>query len=228
MSDDEFDEDLPGDPGQGDSDDAGHDDGDDLDDGFAERFERAFGDEFGDGAPGGPDDAFDAGSGTTPLPDAESWQVAQDLDDLEAFEQVFAAEGIKGVSMWCHDCQEEHFYRWELLRNSLELLLETGEIPVHEPAFQPNPDEYVPWEYARGYIDALRDVGVEDRAPVEACPRCALPLEGPLTAANWCPRCAAPLLGARLAAALDDAGLRPAAIKHVLRAVGLPGQPGQA
>lgn len=157
------------------------------------------------------------------LPEAESWQVVQDLDDLDAFEQVFAAEGVKGVSMWCHDCDEEHFYIWELLRNSLELLLETGEIPVHEPAFQPDPDDYVPWEYARGYIDALRDVGVDQRAPVDACPRCAMPLEGPLAAANWCPRCATPLLGPRLAEALADAGLDTGAVNEVLRAAGLPG-----
>ena len=123
--------------------------------------------------------------------------------------------------MWCHDCQEEHFYPWDLLRNSLELLLETGEVPVHEPAFQPDPDEYVPWEYARGYIDALRDVGVDHRATVDACPRCSLSLEGPLSAANWCPRCASPLLGPRLVAALEEVGLSPPAVRHVLRAAGI-------
>lgn len=181
-------------------------------------FEGLYGD-FGE-----DNDIFDVDALGDPLPDAESWQVAQDLDDLDAFEQVFAQEGLKGVSMYCHDCEEEHFYRWDLLRNSLELLLETGEIPVHEPAFQPNPDDYVPWEYARGYIDALRDVGVDQRMPVDACPRCAIPLEGPLASANWCPRCATPLLGPRLATALEEVGLSPTAIKHVLRAAGLPGR----
>jgi hypothetical protein len=181
-------------------------------------FDGAFGEDF--------DDDFDGafGEGGEPLPDEESWQVAQDLDDLQAFEQVFAVEGLKGVSMFCHDCDEEHYYRWELLRNSLELLLETGEIPVHEPAFQPDPEDYVPWEYARGYVDALRDVGVDERAPVDQCPRCTLPLEGSLAAANWCPRCATPLLGPRLAAALEEAGLDPAAVEQVLRAAGLPGR----
>ena len=179
-----------------------------ADDDFGEDFD-GFGEDFDD----------DRGE---PLPADESWQVARDLDDLAAFEEVFAAEGLKGVSMFCHDCDEEHFYRWDLLRNSLELLLETGEIPVHEPAFQPDPEDYVPWEYARGYVDALRDVGVDQRASVDACPRCALALEGPLQAANWCPRCATPLLGARLATALEEAGLDPAAVQQVLRAAGVP------
>lgn len=183
---------------------------DELGDGFDDDFDRDYDDVFGDGGDG------------EPLPDEESWQVAQDLDDLDAFEQVFAAEGLKGVSMFCHDCDEEHFYRWDLLRNSLELLLETGEIPVHEPAFQPDPDDYVPWEYARGYIDALRDVGVDQRTEVTECPRCSLPLEDSLQAANWCPRCAAPLLSARLATALEEAGLSDAAIQHVLRTAGMP------
>lgn len=188
-----------------------------ADDGFGDEL----GDEFGDDFDRDFDDVFGEGGGE-PLPDEESWQVAQDLDDLDAFEQVFAAEGLKGVSMFCHDCDEEHFYRWDLLRNSLELLLETGEIPVHEPAFQPDPDDYVPWEYARGYIDALRDVGVDQRTEVETCPRCDLPLEEALRAANWCPRCATPLLGPRLATVLEEAGLKPAVVQQVLRSAGIP------
>jgi hypothetical protein len=168
-------------------------------------------------------DAFDGDDlgASGPLPDDESRLVTQDLDDLEAFERVFADEGIKGVSMWCHDCDEEHFYRWDLLRGSLETLLETGDIPVHEPAFSPDPDEYVPWEYARGYVDALRDAGVDERLPVEGCGRCGMELEGPLAAANWCPRCATPLMGQRLRTALAAAGLSEDAIESAMRAAGL-------
>ncbi len=167
-------------------------------------------------------DDEDEWEASAPLPDDESRLVSQDLDDLEAFERVFADEGIKGVSMWCHDCEDEHFYRWDLLRGSLTTLLETGEIPVHEPAFSPDPDEYVPWEYARGYVDALRDAGVDQRLPVTVCPRCAMPLDGPLEAANWCPRCAAPLQAARLREAMAAAGLTDDQVQDVLRAAGLP------
>lgn len=171
-----------------------------------------FNDPFDDGVEGGLD----------ALADPEAWQVAQDLDDLQSFEEVFSAEGYEGVSMWCDGCQEEHFHRWELLRQSLETLLETGEIPVHEPAFQPDPGRYVPWEYARGYVDALRDVGADQRTPLQACPRCSTSLEGVLEAANWCPRCGAPLLQARLQDAMAEAGLERDTIADVLRAAGLP------
>lgn len=184
-----------------------------MDDDFPDDFfDESFGDDFGDGFDGGMD-AFS---------DPEAWQVAQDLDDLEAFQQVFAAEGYEGVSMWCDGCQEEHFHRWELLRQSLETLLETGEIPVHEPAFEPDPSRYVPWEYARGYVDALRDVGADQRTPLTSCPRCQVPLDGVLEAANWCPRCGAPLLAARLETALDALGVDAETSTAVLRAVGLP------
>lgn len=212
-------------PDEGESPDEGTpDDGMPDDDAVGDAFDdfEALYDDFDDFEEG--NELFDVGALGEPLPDAESWQVVQDLDDLDAFEQVFAQEGFKGVSMFCHDCDEEHYYRWDLLRNSLELLLETGEIPVHEPAFQPDPEDYVPWEYARGYVDALRDVGVDQRMPVDVCPRCAMPLEGPLASANWCPRCATPLLGPRLATALEEVGLSPTSISHVLRAAGLPGR----
>ena len=159
----------------------------------------------------------------TPLDRRESWLVAQDLDDLQAFEQVFAGDGTRGVSLWCHDCEEEHYYPWDLLRGSLETLLETGDVPVHEPAFAPDPDEYVPWEYARGYVDALRDVGAEQRLDVGSCARCSYVLDGELRLASFCPRCGSPLLRERLLEALTQAGLGPELRGEVLRRAGLPG-----
>lgn len=161
--------------------------------------------------------------GDQPLDRAESWLVTQDLDDLDAFEQVFADDGTRGVSLWCHDCDEEHYYPWDLLRSSLELLLETGEIPVHEPAFSPNPDDYVPWEYARGYVDALRDVGAEQRLEVDDCPRCGYELLEGIRLASFCPRCGTPLLRQRLVLALTAAGIPPETRLEILHRSGLPG-----
>lgn len=150
------------------------------------------------------------------------WHVEQDIDDLDAIEQAFAGDGVRGVAMFCGDCAVEHYYPWEMLRGSLESLLETGEVPVHEPAFDPDPSDYVPWEYARGYVDALRDVGADRRVPVDACDRCGLPLGDDVGMANWCPRCAAPLLVQRLRGALLGAGLTADDADDVLRATGLP------
>lgn len=166
------------------------------------------------------DDEFEP---ALPLDEHESMLVQQDLVDLEAFEVTFRAEGYKGVSVWCQDCAEDHFYPWDLLRNNLELLLQTGETPVHEPAFEPDPEEYVPWEYARGYVDALSDVGVDRRRLLDECGRCGYSLEGDQRAANFCPRCGAALLGARLAAALRERGMDDDAIGELLREFGIPG-----
>lgn len=168
------------------------------------------------------DEYDDGGDEAMPLDEHEAMHVEQELSDLEAFERVFAGEGFLGVAMFCRDCDVEHYYPWDLLRGSLELLLATGEVPVHEPAFDPDPDAYVPWEYARGYVDALRDAGVDQRLPVDACPRCGLPLADELAVANWCPRCAAPLLTRRLHDVLLGAGLTADDADDVLRAIGLP------
>lgn len=156
-----------------------------------------------------------------PLDDHEVAMVEQDLSDLKDFEAAFAAEGYRGMAVWCHDCTEEHYYPWDMLRENLTLLLQTGEAPVHEPAFAPEPSRYVPWDYARGYVDAMRDAGLTDRADVSRCPRCSLDL-GPAEHANFCPRCGTPLLAARLANALAQAGIDAETAKRVLGAVGLP------
>ncbi len=166
------------------------------------------------------DDEFD--DDLDALDDHESWHVEQDLDDLEAFERVFGEDGVRGVSMFCRDCDEEHYYPWDMLRGSLELLLRTGDVPVHEPAFDPDPSAYVPWEYARGYVDALRDAGVDQRLPVDSCDRCGLALSEEVGLANWCPRCAAPLLTQRLRSVLLGAGMSSDDAADVLRAIGLP------
>jgi RNase P subunit RPR2 len=156
------------------------------------------------------------------LDEHETALIQQDLVDLSEFEATFRPEGYRGVAVWCHDCAEEHYYPWDMLRENLELLLSTGETPVHEPAFAPEPDRYIQWDYARGYVDALRDVGVPERLEIEACDRCGLQLPVDLRQANFCPRCGTTLLGRRLETALADLGLPNETLAAVLRAVGLP------
>jgi hypothetical protein len=157
------------------------------------------------------------------LDEHELEHIRRDLDDLADFEAAFRPEGYRGVAVWCQDCSEEHFYPWDMLRENLQVLIETGETPVHEPAFAPEPERYVPWDYARGYVDALRDTGVDQRLDVDTCPRCRLALAGDAAQANYCPRCAAPLLVARLLASLLANGVDPARIEAIMREAGLPG-----
>lgn len=158
-----------------------------------------------------------------PLDEHETELVRRDLLDLEQFEATFSREGYRGVSVFCQDCAEEHFFPWDMLRENLRTLLETGEQPVHEPAYAPDPDEYIPWEYARGYVDALSDVGVHDRVQLDACPRCRMTLENEARSANFCPRCGTALLAGRLKAALSDRDMADEVIDEVLRSAGLPG-----
>ncbi|WP_165403820.1 DUF5319 family protein [Egicoccus halophilus] len=186
---------------------------DDFDD---ERFDdEGFEDE-------GLDDDAD-GFSDEPLDEHETAMIRQDLHDLADFEATFRPEGYRGVAVWCHDCAEEHYYPWDMLRENLQLLLDTGETPVHEPAYAPEPDRYVQWEYARGYVDALRDAGVQERLDVAACHRCGFPLPEALGQGNFCPRCGNPLLAGRLTVALQEAGLTGDEVLQVLRRAGLPG-----
>lgn len=165
------------------------------------------------------DDVFDS----LPLDSMETAQVHQDLADLDAFEQTFAGEGYVGVSILCQDCIEEHYYPWALLRSNLELLLESGEIPVHEPAYAPDPDTYIPWEYARGYVDALGDAGVHRRLQLDHCHQCHLELSEALAGANFCPRCGTSFLRARLMATLLSREMTLDEVTELLNEVGFPG-----
>ena len=90
----------------------------------------------------------------TPLPPDEREQVLGDLEDAEVFEALLSPRGVRGVVATCAECDEPHYFTWDLLRDSLRHLLAVGTTPVHEPASAPDPAEYVSWDYARGFADA--------------------------------------------------------------------------
>ena len=97
-----------------------------------------------------------------PLDAEEREALRQDLLDVQVLKEVLGAKGIKGTVFYCPDCDEDHFLTWELLSGNLEELLEQGESPVHEPAFDPDPDEYVSWDYARGFLDGYESFEQEE------------------------------------------------------------------
>ena len=80
---------------------------------------------------------------------------------LEVYEALLAPAGIRGLVIDCEDCREPHFFDWALLRANLRHLLDSGRPRVHEPAYDPDPDNYVTWEYARGYADGVHDTLTE-------------------------------------------------------------------
>ncbi|MEA2486860.1 MAG: hypothetical protein QOF16_514 [Actinomycetota bacterium] len=98
-----------------------------------------------------------------PLDDDERELLRQDLIDVQVLREVLGPKGIKGAVFYCPDCDEDHFLGWDLLAGNLEELLNEGESPVHEPAFDPDPNDYVSWDYARGFLDGYESFGSELR-----------------------------------------------------------------
>jgi len=106
-----------------------------------------------DPAAGLDDLAEDAES--DPLTETERQDVLEDLSDLEIYQALLSPTGIRGLVIECEDCHEPHYFDWDLLRGNLRHLLSNGRPRVHEPAYDPDPDHYVTWEYARGYADGV-------------------------------------------------------------------------
>ena len=97
-----------------------------------------------------PDDYDDE-----PLSDDERRDLVEDLEDLDVFEALLAPRGVRGLVVDCDDCHEAHYFSWDLIRSNLRSLLDAGAPHVHEPAFSPDPAEYVSWDYARGFADGV-------------------------------------------------------------------------
>jgi hypothetical protein len=123
--------------------------------------------------------------------------IQADLDDLREMRGVFGEQGVKGVVIACPDCGSNHYYEWELLKDNLEHMLQTGEPRMHEPAFAVREEEYIQWDYGKGYIDALADSGLEPDRRIKAtvCPWCETPFGEDFA---YCPRCGRSLGPVRL------------------------------
>ena len=115
-----------------------------------------------------------------PVDDEERAALLEDLADLAEFRAALEPRGFRGVVISCPDCEEDHFFGWSLLRENLEHILAHGEPRVHEPAFEPDVDHYVTWDYAKGFVDGVLEAeherdprGERDggASPVEAARR---------------------------------------------------------
>ena len=136
----------------------------------------------------------------------ERRDIEADLHDLGAMRGTFSQQGVKGVVIACQDCGENHYYEWELLKDNLEHMLERGEPRMHEPAFDIAEEEYIQWDYGKGYVDALADTGLEPsrRVEVTRCPWCETIFEPHF---QFCPRCGRSLGAVRLYKELLDRGI---------------------
>ena len=70
--------------------------------------------------------------------------------------------GIRGLVVCCEDCKQDHYHDWDMLRANLLQLLVDGTVRPHEPAYDPQPDAYVTWDYCRGYADASMNGALSD------------------------------------------------------------------
>jgi len=101
---------------------------------------------------GGEDDQEDR-----PLLPHEREDVLAELEEVATFQALLEERGVRGIAVDCDDCAETHYLGWDLLTANLRHLLDEGRMRVHEPAYDPDPAEYVTWDYARGYADAVLD-----------------------------------------------------------------------
>lgn len=102
------------------------------------------------------DEPWEDGSDIEPdlsLNDAERAELKDDMEQLRLFEQVLQPLGMRGLVVDCADCEQPHYFAWGLLLSNLKHLLDHNATRVHEPAYDPNPDEYVSWDYAKGFTD---------------------------------------------------------------------------
>jgi hypothetical protein len=162
-----------------------------------------------------PEERDEDEEGYGPLDPAEAEDVRADLEDLRGMRALFQPQGVKGVAIACPDCGENHFYEWDLLRENLEHMLETGEPRMHEPAYEVREEEYILWDYGKGYLDALLDHGLdpERRIEVTRCPWCETPCEDHF---RFCPRCGRSLAALRLYRELTERGIDEREVRAML------------
>jgi hypothetical protein len=112
------------------------------------------------------EDDLDPFDSEQPLDEDEREALQQDLIDVQTLKELLSPRGIKGAVFYCPDCNEDHYLAWDLLTGNLKELLSAGESPIHEPAFDPDPDEYVGWDYARGFLDGYESFEQEELGEV--------------------------------------------------------------
>lgn len=97
-------------------------------------------------------DAIIAGDALSP---DELAAIQEDIADLTVYEALLRYRGIRGLIVHCEECDEDHFHDWDILHANLRQLLTNNTMLPHEPAYEPNPSDYVTWDYCRGYVDAV-------------------------------------------------------------------------
>ncbi|QCB27757.1 DUF5319 domain-containing protein [Corynebacterium endometrii] len=105
--------------------------------------------------PNDPASFIDDDEQMVPLTQEEKVAIIHDLALVQEFAKALGPRGIDGIFFLCDDCEEHHFYEWDIIASNMKATLAGEMAPVHEPSAQPDPTRYVPWDYALGYMDGL-------------------------------------------------------------------------
>jgi hypothetical protein len=105
-----------------------------------------------------------------PLSPQDREEILADLEDLEVFQTLLEPRGVRGMIADCAECETTHYFGWELLRLNLRQLLDVGHLRAHEPAFEPDPADYVAWDYAKGFVDGVLAASEDDAASDDESP----------------------------------------------------------
>jgi predicted amidophosphoribosyltransferase len=86
---------------------------------------------------------------------------------------------------------------------------------MHEPAFDIAEEEYIQWDYGKGYVDALTDTGLEPERRIELtrCPWCQFPFAEDHA---FCPRCGRSMGAVRLYQELIGKGMEERDVRALL------------
>ncbi|SQG64097.1 Uncharacterised protein [Corynebacterium renale] len=109
--------------------------------------------------PNDPANLFDDFSepAAPPLTPEDFLALHNDLQSVAEFKKLLRPRGIEGVFFYCEDCEEIHYFDWDIIESNLKATIANSLAPVHEPSVEPDPNRYVPWDYALGYLHGLQD-----------------------------------------------------------------------
>ncbi|GAB3942287.1 DUF5319 domain-containing protein [Corynebacterium tapiri] len=85
----------------------------------------------------------------------ERAQVNEDLRIVKECKRYLAPRGMRGIFFLCEDCENTHYYDWDIMESNMRASLKGELPPVHEPSAEPDVHAYVTWDYALGYLDGL-------------------------------------------------------------------------
>lgn len=107
------------------------------------------------GDPNDPASFLEADEPAPPLTEEEREALTHDLAMMRRAKEKLQPRGILGFFYFCEDCEDVHYYDWDIMSANLAATLRGELAPVHEPSAQPDITAYVTWDYAAGYLDGL-------------------------------------------------------------------------